>query len=122
MRDYIILDGKRYRTAHPEWEPVDECPVVVKRLLSGGTNVTFAPTTFISWAGVVTVDVGAQSPFGTIDEFRASIRKRAVLTFVDHFDASHSVVIDRRVGGKSLSPVWDATDNVWRMSVTLLKV
>jgi hypothetical protein len=122
MNDYIILDGKRYRTGHPEWEPIEDRPMVVKRLLSGATNVTFGPATFTSWSGVIHVDVGAQAPFGTIDDFRATCRKRAVLSFTDHYGNSASVVIDRRVGGRSLSPMWDANDNVWRMNITLLKV
>ena len=122
MNDYIELDGKRYRTGHPDWEPIEDRPMTVKRLLSGATNITFGPATFTSWAGIIHADVSASAPFGTIDDLRVTSRKREVLSFTDHYGVSASVVIDRRVGGRSLSPMWDAADNVWRMNITLLKV
>jgi hypothetical protein len=122
MNDYIILDGKRYRTAADSWEPTEERPMVVRRLMSGGSSVTFGPATFRGWRGVVMVDVGAQDPFGTIDEFRATYRKRQALSFTDHYGASHSVVIDRAVGEKSISPMWTATDNTFRVNLALLKL
>ena len=68
MNDYIILDGKRYRTSHPDWEPTEERPMVVRRLMSGKTNVTFGPATFTGWSGVVTAEVGAVAPYGTPDK------------------------------------------------------
>jgi hypothetical protein len=122
MNDYITLDGKRYHTAADSWEPNEERPLTVRRLMSGNTNVTFGPATFTGWRGVVAVEVGAQAPFGNIDDFRATYRKRSALTFMDHYGDDYSVVIDRAVGEKSISPMWTAIDNVFRVNITLVKL
>jgi hypothetical protein len=122
MNSYITLDGKRYHTAADNWEPNEERPLVIRRLLSGSSNVTFGPATFTGWRGVVTVDVGAQAPFGNIDDLRTTYRKRQTLVFVDHYGTSYTVVIDRAVGEKSLSPMWTAVDNVFRINLSLVKL
>ena len=122
MNDYIILDGKHYRTAHENWEPSEDRPMIIKRLMSGASNVTFGPATFTGWRGIVMVDVGAQAPFGTIDDFRTTYRKRTSLSFTDHYGTVHSVVIDKTVGERSISPMWTATDNVFKVSVSLVKL
>ena len=67
-------------------------------------------------------DVGAQAPFGTPADLRTTYKKRTALTFIDHYGATHSVVIDRRVGEKSISPVHDAPDNTFRMNLALIKL
>ena len=122
MNDYIVLDGKRYRTAAEAWEPNEERPMIIRRLMSGGSNVTFGPATFTGWRGVVCVEVGAIAPFGTITDFRTTYRKRSALTFIDHYGTSYNVVIDRAVGEKSISPNWTATDNVFRVNLALIKL
>ena len=122
MNDYIILDGKRYRTAAESWEPNEERPMVVRRLMSGASNVTFGPATFAGWRGIILVDVTPQASFGTIDDMRATYRKRQALTFTDHYGNSHSVVIDRAVGEKSISPMWTAVDNTFRINTSLIKL
>ena len=122
MNDYIILDSKRYRVAHESWEPNEERPMVVRRLMSGGTTVTFGPATFTGWNGIVMADVGAVAPFGTPADLRTTYKKRTLLSFTDHFGAVHTVVIDRRVGEKSISPKHDASDNTIRMNLALIKV
>jgi hypothetical protein len=122
MNDYITLDGKQYRAAHENWEPTEDRPMIVRRLMSGGTNVTFGPATFTGWGGTVMADVGAVAPFGTPADLRATYKKRAALSFTDHYGTVHSVVIDRRVGEKSISPMHDAADNTFRMNMTLIKL
>lgn len=122
MNNYIILDGKRYRTAAESWEPNEERPLIVRRLMSGGSNVTFGPATFTGWRGVVVVDVSAVAPFGTPTEFRTTYRKRDVLSFTDHFGNVSSVVIDRSVVEKSVSPMHDAPDNTMRFNLALIKL
>jgi hypothetical protein len=122
MNDYITLDGKKYHTAANAWDPNEERPMIVRRLLSGGTNVTFGPTTFTGWRGVVMVDVAPATGFGSIDDFRLTYRKRTKLSFTDHYGNTCDVVIDRTVGEKSLSPMWTAVDNVFRINLALLKL
>ena len=122
MNDYIVLDGKRYRTAAESWEPNEERPMVIRRLMSGSSNVTFGPATFTGWRGVVMVNVDAAAPFGTIDEFRTTYRKRQALAFNDHYGNEYTVVIDRTVGEKSISPMWTAVDNTFRVNLSLVKL
>ena len=122
MNDYIILDGYKYRTAAENWEPNEERPMIVRRLLSGATNGTFGPATFRGWRGTVLVDVTPGVEFGSIDDMRKTYRKREILNFTDHYGVAHSVVIDRGVGEKSISPMWTAVDNTFRINLTLVKV
>jgi hypothetical protein len=122
MNDYITLDGKRYRTAAESWEPNEERPLIIRRLMSGNTNVTFGPATFTGWRGVVCVDVTPAANFGSVDDLRATYRKRQSLSFTDHYGTNYTVVIDRAVNEKSLSPVWTAVDNVFRLNMSLVKL
>jgi hypothetical protein len=122
MNDYITLDGKQYGVAHESFEPNEERPMVIRRLMSGGTRVTFGPATFTGWSLTLMADVSAVAPFGTPADLRTTYKKRAALTYVDHFGASHQVVIDRRVPEKSLSPMHDAVDNTIRVPLTLIKL
>jgi hypothetical protein len=122
MNDYVTLDGKRYRTAHDDWAPNEDRPMVIRRLMSGSQKVTFGPATFTGWSLTLMADVGAQAPYGTPDDLRTTYKKRTVLIYLDHFENEHDVVIDRRVGEKSLSPKHDAPDNTFRMPMTLIKL
>jgi hypothetical protein len=67
-------------------------------------------------------DVGAVAPFGTPADLRTTYKKRTALSFTDYDGSVYSVVIDRRVGEKSLSPVHDAEDNTFRMNLGLIKL
>ena len=122
MNDYIILDDKKYRTAAESWEPNEERPMTIRRLMSGGTNVTFGPATFTGWRGIVLVDVTQSAGYGSVDDMRTTYRKRQALSFTDHYGTACSVVIDRGVGEKSISPMWTAVDNVFRVNLSLVKL
>jgi hypothetical protein len=122
MNDYITLDNKRYRLAAETFEPNEDRPMTVRRLMSGATRVTFGPATFTGWNVTVLADVGATAPFGTPADLRVTYKKRTVLDYTDHMGVLHGVVIDRRVGERSISPVHDAPDNTFRMTLTLIKL
>jgi hypothetical protein len=122
MRDYIILNGLKFRTAAENWEPNEERPMVIRRLMSGGSNVTFGPSTFTGWRGTVLVDVTPAPDFGSIDHMRITYRLRQALEFLDHYGNEYQVVIDRGVGEKSISPMWTAVDNVFRINLSLVKL
>jgi len=122
MNDYITLDGKKYATAAEAWEPNEDRPMIVRRLMSATTNVTFGPATFTGWRGVILVDVTPQTGFGSIDDMRTTYRKRSALSFTDHYGNTFSVVIDRTVGEKSISPMWTAIDNTFRINTSLIKL
>jgi hypothetical protein len=122
MNDYITLDGYKYRTAAENWEPNEERPMVIRRLMSGSSNVTFGPATFTGWRGIILVDVTPAAGFGSVDNMRATYRLRSQLGFTDHYGNSYNVVIDRAVGEKSISPMWTAVDNVFRINLSLVKL
>ena len=67
-------------------------------------------------------DVTPQSLFGSIEDLRTTYRKREVLSFTDHYGDTFSVVVDRSVDPRSLAPVWDQTDNTFKVNVTLIKL
>ena len=122
MNNYITLDGLQFRTAAENWEPTEDRPMIIRRLMSGNSNVTFGPATFTGWRGIVLVDVSPSGDFGSIDDMRSIYRYRGVIEFVDHYGNFYNVVIDRGVGEKSISPMWTATDNVFRINLSLVKV
>ena len=123
MNDYIELDGFKYRTAADNWEPNEERPMVIRRLMSGNTNVTFGPATFTGWRGIVLVPTQTAAPgFGDVENLRTTYRKRSVLSFADHYGNDFNVVIDRSVGEKSISPMWTAVDNVFRINLSRVKI
>jgi hypothetical protein len=122
MNAYITLDGFKYATIHKQWAPTKERPVVIKKLLSGGRNVTFGPSMTNQWAGVITVPVTPATGYGAISDLRATYAKLTTLTFVDHYGVTYSVVIDRHVGEASLTPVWDAGTNMFQVNITLVQI
>jgi len=122
MNAYVTLDGNKYSAPHGQWAPSTDRPVVVRRLLSGGTNVTFGPAPIQRWQGQLNASVTPASGFGDIDDLRATVAKLESLSFTDHYGTSYTVVVDRSVGEESLSPVWDSAENKFKVSLTLLEL
>jgi len=122
MNAYVILDGKKYSAPHGSWAPVTERPVVVRRLLSGGTNVTFGPASLVRWQGMLNASVSPASGFGSVEDLRDTCTKLEAISFTDHYGSVHSVVIDRSVGENSLTPGWDNASNKFQINLTLLKL
>jgi hypothetical protein len=121
MNSYITLDNKRYSTEHNQWTPSTDRPTMKRRLLSGKVNVKFGPALFKSWKGIINVPVAATAPYGTLDDFRATYAKLQTLSFIDHYGASYTIVLDRTIDERSLSPGWDAADNIFKFPVSLVK-
>jgi len=122
MNPYIELDGKKYAAIHGQWAPATDRPVVLRRLLSGNTNVTFGPASNKRWRGKLVAAVTPQAGYGSIDDLRATYEKLAELTFVDHYGASHNVIIDRNVDESSNVPNWDSPENKMHVTFTLVKL
>ena len=122
MNNYITLDGFRYHTAAENWVPLEDRPQVIRRLLSGSSNVTFGPATFTMWKGTIMADVTPQALFGSIEDLRTTYKKRQSLSFADHYGDAFTVVIDRSVDPRSLAPNWEQTDNTFKVNVTLIKL
>jgi hypothetical protein len=121
MNDYIMVDGYRYKTL-TNWVPYEDRPMTIKRLMSGGADVTFGPATYKYWRGTICVDVSPANLYGGVSEFKASYRKASSVEFVDHFGETHQVVIDRGIDERSLSPMWSAPENTINVNVTLVKL
>ena len=121
MNDYIILDGKRYSAAHEQWTPSVDRPMMKRRLLSGKVVVKFGPNVFRSWRGTINVPVTASAPYGTLADFRTTYALLSSVGFTDHYGTSYTVVIDRTIDERSLSPQWDATENIFKFNISLVK-
>ena len=121
MNDYIVLDGKKYRTTHKQWQPAIDRPVVIKKLLSGARNVTFGPAMKPVWQGAVrAVAANPDTGFGTIDDLRTTYYKLSSLAFQDHYGAAYTVVLDRRVNEASFTPKWDAASNIFEVVLAVV--
>jgi len=122
MNAYITLDGKQYATIHKQWTPTQDRPVVVKKLLSGNRNVTFGPSLSPQWAGTLSVPVTPATGYGSVADLRTTYAKLSTLTFIDHYGVTYTVVIDRHVGEASLTPMWDASTNMFQINITLVQI
>ena len=122
MNAYVVLDNKKYSAPHGQWSPNTDRPVVVRRLLSGNTNVTFGPAPIKRWQGQLNASVAPAAGFGSIEDLRATCAKLSALSFTDHYGEVMSVVIDRSVGEESLTPVWDGIENKFKVTLTLLEL
>jgi hypothetical protein len=65
MNNYIILDGKKYKTPAKRWSPVYGKPATVKTTLMGVVDVTYGPGFYNEWQGeiegpVVPIDDGTR--------------------------------------------------------------
>jgi hypothetical protein len=122
MNPYIELDGKKYAAIHGQWAPATHRPVVVRRLLSGNTNVTFGPASNKRWQGKLTAAISPGTGYGSINNLRTTYEKLEALTFVDHYGVTHSVIIDRTVNEASNVPMWDSPENKIQVNLTLVKL
>ena len=122
MNDYVTLDGKKYPTIHGQWTPSTDRPVVIRRLLSGSTNVTFGPASAKRWRGTLKAAVTPEVGYGSIDDIRTTYEKMESLTFVDHYGNTHSVIIDRAVDEGSNVPKWDSPENKMHIKLTVIKL
>jgi hypothetical protein len=122
MNAYITLDGKQYAAPHGQWAPATERPVVVRRLLSGGANVTFGPANMKRWQGTLIAAVTPETGYGSVTDLRATYEKLSSLTFTDHYGNSFNVIIDRSVDESSRVPNWDSPENKMYVKVMLVKV
>ena len=121
MNDYITLDGKKYTTVHKQWAPFPERPVVLKKLLSGGRNVTFGPSVTNQLQGaILAAGADPETGFGTINDLRATYAKLTTLSFIDHYGAASTVVIGPKVNENSITPKWDAASNKFQVMVSLV--
>jgi hypothetical protein len=123
MNNYILLDGKRYATQTKAWTPTVDKPNTIRKTLAGELDVTYGPGAFEEWIGTVEAPVTPiSSSWGSIQDLRATLLKRASVEFEDHYGIQRwDVHCIGPFKERSLSPMWDALSNIWFMDVKIVK-
>lgn len=122
MNAYITFDGKKYGTLVMSWQPVLIKPTQVRYNLDGTTDTTFGPAVPNEWSGHLVAKMTPDSGYGDIDDLRASLAKTEVLTMIDHYGDTYSVVSLGIIVPESKSPMWDAATNEFKVFVKLVRV
>jgi hypothetical protein len=117
MNNYISFEGKRYITPAKTWQPTTIKPSNVRPTLLGGMDATYGPATILEWSGLIEAPVTATAPWGAIADLRGSLRKRAGVSFTDHYGYTYTVHVIGPTPEKSNSPKWDAPSNKIYISV-----
>jgi hypothetical protein len=122
IRNYITLDGKQYKTPAKTWEPTPTRPATVRRTLLGRGDATFGANSWREWRGEVEGPVTSPGAlWGTLGDLRASLVKRQVLAFEDHYGNSCSVVALGPFAERSIMNVWDDPENSIFLTVALVE-
>lgn len=118
MNNYVTFDTLKYRAPHGAFAPLRDKPATERLTLSGASDVTYGPGVTLEWIGEligpVTPDDGT---WGDIDDLRASLEKRTVLAFIDHYNVAATVYAFGPHGETSFTPMWDGASNEWRVTV-----
>ncbi|HZW04401.1 MAG TPA: hypothetical protein VFF68_10765, partial [Anaerolineaceae bacterium] len=71
FRDYITLDGLKFKTPQKAWRPVDNNPSTLRRTLAGDADATFGPAAFFTWEGEIEAPPVASVGWGTYADLKA---------------------------------------------------
>lgn len=122
MNDYVTLDSFRYAAPFGQFTPKRMIPHRLRYTLSGTVDATFGPASPLVWEGKLKVPVTPlDSDWGDLDDFRATVAKKAVLDFEDHYGDVYTVYVLGPFDEVSKLPVWDAVDNVFYISVRIIR-
>ena len=122
MNNYMKLDGYKYMTPSKNWRPVPSKPSTVRVNLDASIDVTYGPATVHEWVGDIIAPNAAEGGWGTKATLDATIAKRAVVSFEDHYGDAYTVHVLGSFDAISRSPMWDGASNEWLVAVVLLKV
>lgn len=122
MNSYVILDSKYYTATHSTWKQSQERPMMMRTLLSGTRDIVYGVDFPNQWEGKLRVPVSASGSYGTISDFRTTYAKKQSLSFTDHLGNAYSVVILGNITEESLTPMWDASANVYLIPVQIVEV
>jgi hypothetical protein len=121
FQTYILLDGLKYKTLAKQWRPTTLKPAQARLDLMGRLSATFAAAALKRWDGIIAAPTTASDGYGSIDDLRVSIAKRAMVSFTDHYGTEypHSVVLGP-FEEEHLQNVWNAPSNkvYVRVSIT----
>jgi hypothetical protein len=123
MNNYIVLDGKQYKTPSRAWNAVETKPATVRNTLLGEIDVTFGSTTIQEWQGMIEGPTVATPPWGTIADLRATLRKTTTVVYTDHYGlVTYDVVCVGPFKEESFSPKWDGDSNYININARIVKV
>lgn len=123
MNNYIVLDGCKYVTPFGRWTPIIDKPATARIDLTGGLDVTYGPSTWQKWQGVI--EVPAEPPssdWGDPDNLRVTLAKRSAVLFYDHYGRSYNVHCLGPFPEMSMTPAWDGASNVLFIQLSLVGI
>ena len=120
MNNYIVLDGKRYKTLADTWTPQSVAPSSAEIMLDGALSTTYGPVSVMRWSGDIIAPVTPDgAAYGSVADLRTSLLKREQLSFSDHYGTAYTVHAELRSGEKSMGPKWDSPSNEIYFDVAL---
>lgn len=123
MRNYIILDGKKYKCPWKAWQPESSVPSSARILLDGTMDVVYGEADVYVWAGEIEAPVSPEdASWGTPSSLRTSLRKHTTLAFTDHYGTAYTVKATGPFKERSLGPMWDGESNIIYISASLMAV
>jgi len=123
MNSYITLDGKKYKTPGKVWNPTTQKPATVRYTLLGAIDGTFGAANLCDWDGEIEGPVTpTDGTWGSINDLRTTLAKRAALSFTDHYGNSYTVLCQGPFKETSFSTMWDDASNHINISVRITKI
>lgn len=127
FRDYIVLNGYRYKTPARSWKPTTERPATARLTLMGNLEATFGAGALKKWEGTIAAVHGEEAPgpadgtlYGNIFTLRQALQQRSLLMFNDHYGDGYQVVSMGPFDETMLHNVWNALTNKYYVRVTLV--
>jgi len=121
MNAYIELAGKRYKTLASQWEPIVEKPATVRYAWDQTLDVTYGPSSFTGWTGVIEASVLPNANYGTPAELMATLLTQGEILYRDHYGGQYYVHAVGPFKQRSLLNVWDSPRNKLFVSAKLVK-
>lgn len=120
MNNYIVLNGKKYKTLAADWTPVPIKPATSRYLLSGAVDVSYGPGVYREYRGVLLVPQAPAEGWGGRADLEAAFEQRRGLDFTDHEENVRVVHLFGELPRQSISPRWDSPSNEFRVPVRLV--
>jgi len=122
MRNYITLNGKKYKTQSANWTETEVNARQTTRLASGKGDVTFGGSGYFMWTGTLIAPVVAETGWGTKDTLANAFRKKTKLAYEDHLGTAYEVAIGSRMEKRSQLPDWDNVENVFHVFMEIVSL
>jgi hypothetical protein len=121
MNNYITLDGNKYATLAKTWKPLTVKPSTDRLTLQGNIDVSYGPGVVKEWQGTIVADVSQRATgWGTVTTLKATLEKRESVSFTDHNGTTYTVHVLGTFDERSLTNVWDDSQNKIHFNVRIL--